>query len=75
MIVLDIEKMEVLSVKVTTTPPRQNDLYDIPILYWKHTKLRMKSTARVSKTILVDKSQFVHIIGDLHQDDFENVQQ
>jgi len=35
----------------------------------------MKSTAKVSKTILIDKSQFVHIIGDLHQDDFENVQQ
>ncbi|WP_330656230.1 type II toxin-antitoxin system PemK/MazF family toxin [Alkaliphilus flagellatus] len=74
-IVLDIEKMEVLSVRVTTTPPRENDPYDTPILYWEHAKLRMKSTARVSKTMLVNKSQFIHIIGDLHQDDFENVQQ
>lgn len=74
-IVLDVETMEVLSVKVTTTPPGENDPYDTPILYWEYAKLRMKSTARVSKTILVDKSQFIHIIGDLHHEDFENVQQ
>lgn len=73
-LVLDIDSLEVLSVKVTTTPPRPNDVYDTPIVYWEAAKLRFKSTARVSKTIYLPKSQFKFKIGELHPDDLSSVQ-
>lgn len=74
-IVLDVETLEVLSVKVTKTEPRDNDDYDMPIVYWQEAKLRFKSTARVAKTIKINKSLFIHKIGDIHPDDLVNVQQ
>lgn len=74
-VVLDVDTLEVLSVKVTTTAPRDNDDYDTPIVYWQHAKLRLKSTARVSKTMLLNKSQFDKKIGDLHTDDIKEIQE
>jgi len=74
-VVLDVDTLEVLSVKVTKTSPRPNDNYDTPIVYWKHAKLRFQSTARVAKTLSLYKNQFTHKIGDLHTDDFEKIQQ
>ncbi|MCR4442762.1 MAG: hypothetical protein QHH10_10575 [Peptococcaceae bacterium] len=43
-IVLNVEPLEVLSVKVTKTEPRDNDEYDIPIVYRQEANLRFKST-------------------------------
>lgn len=73
-VVLNVETLEVLSVKVTKTDPRDYDDYDTPIVYWQEANLRFKSTARVSKTIYIKKSQFKHKIGTLHQDDLFLVQ-
>ena len=72
-IILDVERLIVLVVKVTKTPPRSNDKYDIPINYWQYANLRFKSTARVSKTQLLNKSQLVFKIGTLHSNDYANV--
>lgn len=72
-VILDIDTLLVLSVKVTKHKPRENDKYDTPILYWKQAHLRMASTARVSKVISIPKSDFIHKIGDLHPDDFNEI--
>jgi len=72
-IVLDVESLEVLSVKVTKSNPRYYDDFDIPIVYWQDAHLRYKSTARVSKTIYINKVQFDFKIGTLHVDDFERI--
>ena len=72
-IVLDEETLQVLSVKVTSSEPRKNDNYDIPIIHWQFAQLRNKSTARVSKTLYLPKSQFRRKIGDLHPEDFSAI--
>ena len=72
-IVLDEENLQVLAVKVTKTEPRDNDIYDTPIVYWQHANLRFKSTARVSKTLYIPKSLFKFKIGELHPDDFSTI--
>lgn len=73
-IVLNVEPLQVLSVKVTKTKPRSNDEYDIPIVYWNEANLRFKSTARVSKTIYINKNQFHYKIGTLLKDDWIMIQ-
>lgn len=72
-VVIDEETLQVLSVKVTKSEPRENDKYDTPILYWQHAKLRFKSTARVSKTLYLPKSLFKQKIGELHPEDFLSI--
>ena len=72
-VVLDTEVLKVLSVKVTKHKPRTNDDFDVPIVYWQEAKLRFQSTARVAKLMNLDKSMFIHKIGELHQDDFNNI--
>ena len=74
-VVLDVEKLEVLSVKVTTSEPRDIDEYDTPIVYWQEAKLKFKSTARVAKTIYVPKYMFRRRIGTLHSDDLQQIQE
>jgi mRNA-degrading endonuclease toxin of MazEF toxin-antitoxin module len=73
-VVLDVETLEVLSVKVTKHEPRACDKFDTPIVFWKEAKLHYKSTARVAKTIHIPKNQFKHKIGDLYPEDFEAIQ-
>lgn len=48
-----------LSVKVTSHPPRQGIEGEIPLLDWQAAGLSKPSTARCSKTILVPLSVFV----------------
>jgi mRNA-degrading endonuclease toxin of MazEF toxin-antitoxin module len=73
-VVINEEKLEVLCAKITKHSPRKDDDYDTPILYWEAAKLRFESTARVSKTLLLDKSMFIHRIGTLHPDDFKEIE-
>jgi hypothetical protein len=62
-IVLDENTLGVLSVKITKHAPRQEDPYDVPILYWQEANLRLSSTARVSKVILLAPDSFIFKIG------------
>jgi len=71
-IVLAIESLDVLSAKVTKHAPRDN--HDIPIVKWVYAGLNFPSTARVSKTIMIDKSQFIYRLGFLHSDDLNEIQ-
>lgn len=49
-IIMDVDTLEVLSIKVTKHEPR--DEYDIPILKWQEAQLPEPSYARVSKTMV-----------------------
>ena len=74
-IVLDENTLGVLSVRITKHLPRVEDIYDTPILYWQEANLRLASTARVSKVILLPHDSFIFKIGDLHQDDLKRVEE
>lgn len=73
-IVLDENTLGVLSVKITKHVPRSEDIYDTPILYWKEANLRLASTARVSKVLLLSQDSFIFKIGNLHEDDLKRVE-
>ena len=73
-IVLDENTLGVLSVKITKHMPREEDPYDIPILYWQEANLRLASTARVSKVFLLPQDSFIFKIGDLHPDDLQRIE-
>ena len=73
-VLLDENKLGVLSVKVTKHRVRTEDPYDTPILYWKQAHLRFASTARVSKVINLKPEAFLMKLGDLHPDDLKNIE-
>lgn len=74
-VVLDENTLGVLSVKITKHSPRKADPYDTPIIYWQEANLRLASTARVSKVLLLSQDSFIFKIGDLHQDDLERIEE
>jgi hypothetical protein len=67
-IVLDVEKLEVLSVKVTSHDIRDKDEYDTTIFHWKEAGLDRPSVARVSKTMYLNPDSFHYKLCDLHID-------
>lgn len=73
-VVLDEYLLEVLSVKITKHKPRKDDLYDIPILYWEEAGLRLASTARVSKTRMLIKDNFLYQLGKLCEYDLNRIE-
>lgn len=73
-VVLDENVLGVLSVKITKHAVRSEDKYDVPIIYWQQAQLRLASTARVSKVILLSKNDFIFKIGDLHPDDLKEIE-
>ncbi|MDO4562234.1 MAG: type II toxin-antitoxin system PemK/MazF family toxin [Clostridia bacterium] len=57
-IILNVEPLEVLSVKVTSQQSRNSDKYDMPIVHWQYAGLKKPSVARISKTMFLDKNNF-----------------
>lgn len=74
-IILDENTLGVLSVKITKHAPRQEDPYDVPIIYWQEAGLRLSSTARVSKILLLSRDNFIFQIGELCADDLQRIEQ
>ena len=74
-IVLNVDLPEILSTKVTRHDPRTTDPYDTPIQYWQEANLNQPSTARVSKTIPLKSSDFIHFIGIANIDDLLKIQE
>ena len=72
-IILNVETLEVLSVKVTTHEVRDEDEFDTPIIYWKNAGLKRPSIARISKSINLSPENFVNKKGDLHNDDRQTI--
>ena len=68
-VILNVEPLEVLSIKVTSHDVRDADRYDTPIQYWSEAGLDKPSIARISKTMFLDRQNFKHKIGTLHDDD------
>jgi mRNA-degrading endonuclease toxin of MazEF toxin-antitoxin module len=62
---------QVVAIKVTKHDPRENDPFDVKIEYWKEAGLSVPSTARISKTKYIDKSQILNRKGELHPSDIE----
>lgn len=73
-VVIDDNTFGVLSVKITKHKVRQNDPYDVPIIYWEDANLRLASTARISKVILLPKDSFIFKIGSLHREDLLRIE-
>lgn len=73
--VVDIEELEekYLSTKITTHECRQNDKFDTIIVKWREANLTRESVARVSKTIVLERSQLLRKIGDADESDFLNI--
>lgn len=74
-VVLNVLGPEILSTKVTKHDPRVADLYDTPIQNWKVANLNYPSTARVSKTIILSPTDFIHKIGVLDDNDLLRIQE
>lgn len=74
-IILNVDPIEVLSVKVTSHNIRDNDEYDTPIIKWKEAGLDRPSVARISKTRNLTIDKFSHKFGNLHNDDRKNIMQ
>ena len=68
-IILNIEPVQVLSIKVTSHDVRVEDKYDVPITEWQNAGLMKPSVARVSKAMNLDKSKFDRKIGVLCNSD------
>lgn len=68
-IILNVDPLEVLSVKVTSHNVRNKDEYDIAIEHWQEAGLRKPSVARISKVMFLDNNKFEYKIGTLHEDD------
>jgi len=73
-IVLDENILGILSVKITKHLPRTAAPYDTPILYWREANLRLASTARISKVMLISQENFIFKIGNLHEKDLERIE-
>lgn len=74
-VVLDEDKLSVLSVKVTRHAVRTDDPFDTPIVHWKDAGLNFLSTARVSKIMTLNADDFIFKIGDLHPDDLSAIEE
>ena len=74
-IVLNVDLSQILSTKVTKHDPRASDQYDTPIQYWKEANLKYPSTARVSKTVPLMLSNFIHFIGRANSNDLLKIQE
>ena len=72
---LDENILGVLSIKITKHKVREDDPYDTPIIYWEEAGLRLASTARVSKVILLTRDSFIFKIGDLDKDDLNRIEE
>lgn len=73
-VVLDEDKLSVLSVKVTRHAVRADDPFDTPIVHWEDAGLNFFSTARVSKIMNLNADDFIFQIGTLHPDDLEAIE-
>lgn len=68
-IIINVERLEVLSVKVTSQNIRDCDKYDTPIVHWQEAGLDRESVARVSKTLYLTPDKFMKKFGVLHSED------
>lgn len=64
----------ILSLKITSHPPRANFSDEYAILKWAEAGLWKESTIRCSKRLNLVESDFIHKLGRLHPIDILNIQ-
>ena len=74
-VILGIKGEEILSVKITKHDPRPKDPFDVTIIHWREAGLDRASTARVSKTMPLDKEHFAFKIGEMYPFDLKTIQE
>ena len=68
-IVLSVQPLWIMSVKVTTHSPRENDSLDLEISHWRESGLSKPSTVRLSKRVNLTEDKFKYKLGELHLED------
>lgn len=71
--ITELEEDSYLATKITSHGVRDDDYYDTIIVKWKEANLVKESVARVSKTTLLPRSNFIKKIGDMEESDFINI--
>ena len=74
-IIINVETLEVLSIKVTSHSARTEDEYDTELVHWSEAGLDKPSVARISKSMNLTKDKFVHKIGEIHDEDKVSIMQ
>jgi len=72
-LIADVIDNEIVVIKVTKHEPREYDMYDVPIQYWKAAGLSYSSTARISKVVLLNETLMLNKKGELQVSDFNNI--
>lgn len=69
----DNNSLEILIIKITSHPSRTE--YDYQIVEWVKANLKVPSTARCNKSLVILPSQIIRKIGMLEMSDFQAVLQ
>lgn len=72
-LVIDEENGYVLSLKITSHPPRRNFEKEYEIIKWEQAGLNKKSTIRASKVLKMKNKDFIHKIRRLGAADIINL--
>lgn len=72
-LVIDKEDIYILSFKMTSHEPRQNDFIDYSIKFFQEAGLHKPTVIRLSKKLALLENEFVHKIGRLHPFDINEV--
>lgn len=68
-VVIKEDIVYVLSIKLTTHEPRYSFSGEYRLQFWKESGLKCQTTARLTKTLRIDKNNFIKKIGRLHPTD------
>jgi hypothetical protein len=68
-IIADVLLPDIAVIKVTKHNIRSNDSFDTPIIFFKEAGLKLPSTARISKLVIINESQIDNRKGKLHSID------
>ena len=72
-LVIDKDDIYILSFKMTSHEPRQNDFRDYSIKFFQEAGLHKPTVIRLSKKLALLENEFVHKIGRLHPFDINEV--
>ena len=73
-LVIDSKRCYIISIKITSHPPRTEYDGEYSIVKWSEAGLNKASTIRCSKRLKLFNSDFVHKLGWLHPIDIISIQ-
>lgn len=72
-LVVDNRFVYILSLKISSQPPRDNCFGEYQLLKWQEAGLNKPSTVRISKKLKLVEKDFVHKIGRISTIDIINI--